>query len=80
MKNVINLPINFFARVRSTVKFTSCNDLKSHKIMFKSGANNLIELFQLCTGSLSLIFKFIDIYKWAILENIHTQPRTASMF
>ena len=62
MKYVINLPINFFASVRFIAKFTSCNGLKYHKIRYKSSGNNVIEIFQLCTGSLWRIFKFSDIY------------------
>ena len=61
---MINLPINFFACVRSIAKFTSCNGLKYHKIRYKSRG---IELFQLCTGSLWRIFKFSDIYSIGIM-------------
>ena len=68
VKYVINLPINFIACVRSIAKFTSCiNGLKYHKIRYKSRENNLIELFQLCTGSLWRILKFSDIYNIGIM-------------
>ena len=67
MKYVINLPINFFASVRFIAKFTSCNDLKYHKSRYKSSGNNVIEIFQLCAGSLWRIFKFSGIYNTGIM-------------
>ena len=69
MKYVINLPINFFARVRFIAKFTFilCNGLKYHKIRSKSSGNNVVEIFQLCTGSLWRISKFSDIHNIGIM-------------
>ena len=48
--------------MRFIAKFTSCNVLKYDNIWYKSSGNNVIEIFQLCTGSLWRIFKFSDIY------------------
>ena len=56
-------------RLRKTAKFTSCNGLKYHKIRYKSRGNNLIELYELCTGSLWRIFKFSDIYNIGIMPS-----------
>ena len=67
MKYVINLSINFFASVRFIAKFTLCNGLKYHKIRYKSSGNNIIEIFQLCAGSLWRIFKSSDIYNIGIM-------------
>ena len=60
--------------MRFIAKFTSCNGLKYHKIRYKSSGNNVIEIFQLSTGSSWRIFKFSDIY------NIGIMPVTDVMY
>ena len=60
--------------MRFIAKFTSCNVLKYDNIWYKSSGNNVIEIFQLCTGSLWSIFKFSGIC------NIGIMPLTDVMY